>query len=55
MVVLHNAGGHDEGVIKAYGPYASANDIIMIWPTVEEAGWDTYGRVPGGFNTNHSI
>jgi len=55
MMVLHGAGGLDEGVINAFGPYASSNDIIMVWPTANTGGWDETGRTGGLYKTKYSI
>jgi len=55
MMVMHGAGGLDEGVINAFGPYASSNDIIMVWPTAKADGWDSSGNSGDLYKTKYSI
>ena len=54
-IASHGAGGFDEGIINAFGPHASANDIVMVWPTVQRGGWDASGYSGDKFNTKYSI
>jgi len=40
--------------MNKFGPYASANDIVMVWPTTKK-GWDDEGYTGSMYNTKNSI
>ena len=54
MIVSHPEGGFKDAFVNTFGQFASANDIVMVWPTVTDK-WDDSGYTGDTYNTKWSI
>ena len=56
-IVLHGANGLDHEFLDAFGRYASVNNLVLVWPSVNGAkGWDSTGATTGKrYDTKEAI
>ena len=53
-LALHGCNGYADSVGAKYGPTASANNIVMLFPQCSRDCWDYEGKTGSDYNNRNS-